>query len=110
MLKKQLLIIIPARSGSKTIKNKKEAGINKRKAFKAKNICISIYKSCGVNPTPAKKIEPIAKKIEPTKASLKFSALSLKRYGTYKKAIPAKKNKIKENPKKKDERKFTSPE
>ena len=34
----------------------------------------------------------------------------MKRNGTYKKAIPEKKNNIKEKPKKKDERKFTSPE
>ena len=55
-------------------------------------------------------MEPRPKKIEPHKANLKFKILSLKRWGMYKKAIPAKKNKIKENPKKKEERKFISPE
>ena len=38
-----------------------------------------MYKSCGVSPTPAKKIDPSPKKIEPHKANLKFKISSLKR-------------------------------
>ena len=43
----------------KAITKNNDAGTNQRNAFKAKNTCASLYISCGVKATPAKKTIPM---------------------------------------------------
>ena len=80
------------------------------KAFRAKKICSSKFKSWGVKPTQAKKMVPKKRNTEPIIEIMKLIISSLNNLGINKKEIPIKVNSIIEKLKIKKEVKFDKPE
>ena len=111
-IRKIILTIVYLLSASlkkKAITKKADAGMSHLNALIAKNACASLYRSCGVSATPAKKTIPIKNNTAAMYAHTYDVLFSLNKDGIKKLDMPTNKKQKRAVLKKKDEMLLMSP-
>ena len=104
-----IVYLLSASLRKKAITKNKDAGISHRNALIAKKTWASLYKSCGVNATPAKNTIPIKKRTEAMHAQINEVLFSLNNGGMKKLEKPTNRKQKRAELKKNEDILFISP-